>query len=140
MLAMRIQAQNRNPDLNLAFNIIYKKCYLKEHSINATNSNISFQFLALQNSSCSKTNLWLLTAFTCLLPMHCLFLKNKNKDIKIAANITTIKNKCVCLPTHTHTGTHTFTHKPHQKQVCVPAINTHTHTHTHTHRNTRIHP
>ena len=77
---MRIQTQNRKPDLHLAFNIIYKKCDLKEHSINSTYFNLSFQFLARQDYSCLKIQ-FVITFF--MLPTPCLFLKNKNRTSQL---------------------------------------------------------
>lgn len=43
-VAMTIQIQNRKPDLNSTFNIIYKKSYLKEHSITLPISTFPFNF------------------------------------------------------------------------------------------------
>jgi hypothetical protein len=43
-VAMTIQTQNRKPDIDLTFNIIYKKLYLKEHSITLPISTFSFNF------------------------------------------------------------------------------------------------
>lgn len=41
---MTIPAQNRKPELNLIFNIIYREVYLKEHSITLPISTFPFNF------------------------------------------------------------------------------------------------
>ena len=132
---MRIQTQNGKPDLHLAFNIIYKKCYLKEHSINSTYFNLSFQFLALQDYSCLKSNLWLLSL--CYQP-HVSFWKTEIRASQLLPSLPPSKTS-VCAPcriyirinmhTHTHTYTDTLIHKtyripklamPYQLAILIP--------------------
>lgn len=121
---MRIQTQNRKPDLNLAINIIYKKCYLKEHSINSTYFNLSFQFLKHFRTPPAWSPIcdYLLPLLSLRYQCFVSFWKAKLRTSQLLPPLPPSKTSVYAPPytyiytcTHTHTQTQTHTHPQNPK-------------------------